>query len=515
MRRVVALVAIVALVLGAAGTAFFVGKDLLFGSFGERSVEYDPEPLPADPDPQAAPAGLEKYYGQMLAWRECGKNQCTDLTVPLDYADPQGRTIEIAVLRVPATGERLGSMLVNPGGPGAPGSQYAAQASLAFGRELRRNFDVVGFDPRGTGSSAPVDCVSDEDLDAYLSADPAPDTPEEVARTRTLARDFGAGCAERSGERVHHVSTIEAARDMDVLRAALGDSRLSYFGASYGTKLGATYAELFPERVGRMVLDGGVDVSLDSATLSLEQARGFETALRAYVENCVEGTSRCFLGESVDEGVAKVKQILDDIEAEPLQVGDRELTGGLAFYGTVAPLYASDYWFMLSTALRTADSGNGTMLLSLADMYASRDAGGYTDNSMEAIYAINCLDDPAYVPFKDVPDHFAEFEEASPTFGRVFAWGLAGCAGSRGRTTEAPLEIRAEGAAPILVVGTTRDPATPYEWSQALADQLASGVLLTRDGDGHTGYRQGNDCVDEAVEAYLVEGEVPPAGASC
>ncbi|MGN0063266.1 MAG: alpha/beta hydrolase [Nocardioides sp.] len=511
MKRWVAILAVVVLFLGALGATAAAVLALRGGGGGS----FDPVSLPDDLDPRAAPAGLEKYYSQELEWSDCDGDDCAELTVPMDYAEPDGEEITIAVLRVPAGGDALGSMVVNPGGPGGSGTEYAKNASFAFSKALRHHFDVVGFDPRGTGRSTAIDCVTDDELDAYVAGDPVPETPAEIATVEAASKSFGAGCAARSGDLVNHVSTIEAARDMDVLRAALGDSQLTYFGASYGTKLGATYAELFPERVGRLVLDGGVDVSLDSTTMSLEQARGFEQALRAYVKNCVDTTERCFLGDDVDEGIATVKEILDDIEADPIKVGDRELTGGLAFYGVVTPLYASNYWVLLSTALRTAQAGNGTALLELADMYASRTANGYSDNSMEAIFAINCLDDPAAVPWSKIPDHFAEFEEASPTFGRVFAWGLAGCSSSKGRTTEEPLEIRAEGAEPIVVVGTTRDPATPYEWSEALADQLDSGVLVSRDGDGHTGYGVGNECVDEAVERYLIEGTVPADGLSC
>ncbi len=511
MKRWVAILAAVALLFGAAG-AGLVAVLALRGT--DRSA-LDASPVPSDLDPRLAPAGLEAYYSQELAWERCGDHECATLKVPMDYSAPRRGDVSIAVLRVRALGDPIASMVVNPGGPGGSGTDYAKNASFAFSKELRRHVDVVGFDPRGTGRSTAIDCVNDDELDVYVAQDPTPSTPAEVLRARSLSMQFGAGCAALSGDLVDHVSTIEAARDMDVLRASLEESRLTYFGASYGTKLGATYAELFPQRVGRLVLDGGVDVTLDSQTMSVEQARGFETALRAYVSHCVAATERCFLGSDVDEGVATVRQILDDIEAEPLQVGDRTLTGGLAFYGAVTPLYVSNYWPMLSTALRTAQAGNGTALLALADTYTGREESGFRDNSMEAIFAINCLDDPAWVPWRRVPAHFEEFEEASPTFGRVFAWGLAGCASSRGRSTEPPLDIRAEGAAPIVVVGTTRDPATPYAWSVALADQLDSGVLVSRDGDGHTGYGVGNACVDEAVESYLVEGTVPQDGLSC
>jgi pimeloyl-ACP methyl ester carboxylesterase len=302
---------------------------------------------------------------------------------------------------------------------------------------------------------------------------------------------------------------------MDVMRAALGEEKLTYLGASYGTKLGATYAELFPERVGRLVLDGAVDVTLDNRQMALDQAAGFETALRAYVQNCLDVTDNCFLGETVEEGLATISGFLSSVDAQPLPAGDRELRVGNAFYGIVAPLYNRDYWFVLSTALTSALDGNGAALLQLSDLYSSRENGRYKDNSMEAIYAINCLDEPSAIPLAEVPAQFGEFEQASPTFGRVFAWGLAGCGGIQVESSEEPLDIRAEGAAPILVLGTTRDPATPMKWAEALAEQLESGVLIRRDGDGHTAYNQGNECVDVVVEDYLIDGEVPDDPTDC
>jgi pimeloyl-ACP methyl ester carboxylesterase len=360
-----------------------------------------------------------------------------------------------------------------------------------------------------------VDCLTDEELDDYFAADPTPDDAAEVADFKESVLDFGASCQQNSGPLLGHVSTIEAARDMDVLRAALGEETLTYLGASYGTKLGATYAELFPERVGRFVLDGAVDVSLDFRTLSLDQAAGFETALRAYVQNCLDSTDNCFLGDTVEEGLATISGLLDDIEEQPLPAGDRELGVGNAFYGIVAPLYNRDYWVILSTALTSALDGRGTALLELSDLYTARGDDGYRDNSMEAISAINCLDDPSSVPFAKVPAEFADFEEASPTFGKVFAWSLTGCRGFRVRSSEEPLDIRGEGAAPILVLGTTRDPATPMKWAEALAAQLDSGVLVRRDGDGHTAYNSGNECIDSLVEDYLVDGVVPDDGTTC
>ncbi|CUR62461.1 Tripeptidyl-peptidase B, Serine peptidase, MEROPS family S33 [metagenome] len=518
MKRILALVAVLALVLTA-----FVAVGVALGEGSDDSPRVLPTPSPTTPPPasvtQPPEPALTDFYSQRIDWQPCAGNDdqdCGTLTVPIDYADPQGETIDLALLRVPASGARVGSMVVNPGGPGAPGTSYAAAGGLVFRKPLLQAFDVVGFDPRGTGRSAPVDCLSDEELDAYIAGDPTPDTPDEVAAYRQTVLGFGASCKAESGPLLAHVTTIEAARDMDVLRSALGEETLTYLGASYGTKLGATYAELFPERVGRFVLDGAVDVSLDLETMSLDQAAGFETALRAYVQNCLDSTDNCFLGDSVEEGLAKISGLLEQVEDEPLPAGDRELQVGNAFYGIVAPLYNRDYWFLLSTALASALEGKGSALMELSDLYSSRGSdGSYDDNSMEAIYAINCLDDPSSIGFGAVPARFAAFEEASPTFGKVFAWGLTGCRGIAVTSSEEPLDIRGEGAEPILVLGTTRDPATPMKWAEALAAQLDSGVLVERDGDGHTAYNSGNECIDTIVEDYLVEGAVPDDGTTC
>ena len=481
-----------------------------------------PAPVPTStPDAETTTPpeqALAPVYGQRLAWRDCGEDLCSSLEVPLDYGDPSGETIELALLKVPAgdPDRRIGSLVVNPGGPGAPGTDYAASAEVVFRKPLREAFDIVGFDPRGTGQSAPVDCLSDAELDDYVAEDPNPDTAAEVTEYADWVQRVGRGCVDRSGDLAAHVSTIEAARDMDVLRAALGEPRLDYLGASYGTKLGATYADLFPDRVGRFVLDGAVDVSLGSREMSLEQARGFETALRAYVRDCVDGGD-CVLGDSLDEGLATIRGLLDDIDESPLPTddGDRVLKAGNAFYGVVLPLYSRDYWPVLTDALSAALDGDGSTLLRLSDLYTARTGDGYSDNSSEAIYAINCLDDPWSIPADEVADNLADFERASPTFGDVFAWGLTSCGGLQVRASEPARDIRAAGAPPILVIGTTRDPATPYAWAVALADQLESGVLLTRDGDGHTGYNSGDECVDTAVEDYLLEGEVPTDGLAC
>jgi pimeloyl-ACP methyl ester carboxylesterase len=479
-----------------------------------------PSPSPSatatTPLPGTDPA-LKRFYGQKLAWHDCGRDQCARLTVPLDYAKPAGRTLALAVLKVPAEdrSSRIGSLVVNPGGPGGSGVNYAAAGSLQFGSALSRVYDIVGFDPRGVGQSDPLECVNTQELDALVAFDPDPDTLAERNQMDRLIHRFGQGCLDHSGALARHMSTEEAARDMDVLRAALGERKLDYLGASYGTFLGATYADLFPTHVGRFVLDGAIDPSLSNEQLTLAQAHGFETALRAYVKDCVD-RGRCFLGDTVDAGIKRIQAFFGEVEKTPLPTGEsRRLTEGLAMLGVWMPLYVKEYWGQLTTGLKQAFDGDGSVLLGLADTYTSRGPSGYSDNSMEALYAVNCLDHDDYIPTKDVPSHFAQFQKAAPTFGRAFAFGLSTCANWPVKSGHRTTALHAKGAPPIVVVGTTRDPATPLVWAQALARQLDSGRLITRDGDGHTGFQRGNACVDSAVEKWLIDGAAPQPDLKC
>jgi pimeloyl-ACP methyl ester carboxylesterase len=482
-----------------------------------------PDPsLTAEPLGEASASSdareLARFHDQDVTWSSCREvMECAEVEVPLDYAEPDGETITLAMARVPATRQqqRVGALLVNPGGPGVSGIDYAEQAEYFFGDELRAAYDIVGFDPRGVGESTPIDCVDDEGLDQLLAGDPDPDTAAEVEQSRELLTMLGEGCAERSGELAAHVSTEDAARDMDVLRAVLDQDRLAYFGASYGTYLGATYADLFPERVGRLVLDGAIDPSVSSVEQGLVQAEGFEVALRAYVEHCVD-EGDCFLGSSVDEGVETVGTLLEQLDEEPLPAdGERDLTQGLGMYGIFMPLYSEESWTALDVGLQEALGGDGTTLRELADLYVSRGDDGYYDNSFEALYAVNCLDPGDEVSVEEAADLEDEFLEVSPTFGRIFAFGLTECTDWPVEGPEEQPVLDAPGAAPILVVGTTRDPATPLAWAESLAEQLSSGILVRRDGDGHTGYRAGNECVDSTVERYLVSGEVPDGTVDC
>ena len=514
-RRIGAATLPVVLLLSGCGLFEIEGPGAASPSLSPRPTE---SPSQSPSESRQEQPDLARFYEQPVRWSGCRSGlECAEIEVPLDYAAPDGEVITLSLLKDPADddGRRVGSLVVNPGGPGGSGVDYAANAEAYFRPDLRAAFDIVGFDPRGVGASTPVDCLPDAELDEFVASDPDPDTAEEVANADRMIAEFGAGCLARSGDLTRHVSTMEAARDVDIIRELVGDRRLNWFGASYGTLLGAAYADLFPDRVGRMVLDGAIDPTLSSVDMGLVQAHGFEVALRAYVGACVK-RGGCFLGDTVDEGTQRIRRFLDEVEADPISgSGGRDLEVGHAVLGIWAPLYASDYWPTLDEALRSGFEGRGGLLMRLADAYTSRGPDGYTDNSLEVLYAVNCLDQEDPLPSSEVPALVPRFEEASPTFGAIFAYGLSSCAQWPVQASQPVGRFTAAGAAPILVVGTTRDPATPLEWAEALAAQLESGVLVARDGDGHTGYNAGNRCVDEAVESYLVSGVVPKSDLTC
>jgi pimeloyl-ACP methyl ester carboxylesterase len=295
----------------------------------------------------------------------------------------------------------------------------------------------------------------------------------------------------------------------------LGDTELHWFGASYGTYIGAVYAELFPRRVGRLVLDGALDPTLDATELPRQQAAGFETALRAYVADCVTKQG-CPLGVDTEAGLQRIRQLLADLDAEPLPTDDpaRPLTQELGVSAVIYPLYVPHLWSGLTVAIGAALNGNGRLLLNLVDLSSSRIEGEPPDDSWQARTGVNCSDRPAGLTVAGVKASLQSFRRASPTFGRTLAWSQLACVAWPVRPSPPP-RIDGDGAAPILVVGTSRDPATPLRWAVALAGQLESGVLLTRDGDGHTAYGMGNACVDRVIDRYLVGGRVPQDGTAC
>jgi pimeloyl-ACP methyl ester carboxylesterase len=485
------------------------------------------------PLPAVIPAALKPYYQQRLNWRACGSNtttgslssvslsgfQCTTMRVPLDYNHPSASTdLRLAVARKQATGPgaRIGSLLVNPGGPGGSAIDYLVDATSSYPAPVRARYDMVGVDPRGVGRSEPIECLTDAQMDKFTEVDTTPDNQAEINAIPRADKQFADGCEQRSGKRLGHVSTIESARDTDILRALLGDAKLNYVGKSYGTFLGATYAGLFPSRVGRLVLDGALNPALNSLDASRTQAIGFETAFESFAKDCVQRPD-CPMGHSLGAANTYITDFLKRLDAHPLPTGQsRPLVEALGTTGLIQAMYSKDQWATLRTALAQANNGDGSGLLALSDMYYERDSNGHYSNLMYANSAVNCLDlPPATKSRSDVEAALPAFRKASPHFGVDFAWMSLTCAPWPVAATGHPERIEAKGAAPIVVIGTTRDPATPYAWAQSLASQLQSARLLTYVGDGHTIYAMGNDCVDTAVNAYLLQNKIPPKGERC
>ncbi|MGW3228058.1 alpha/beta hydrolase [Kitasatospora sp. NPDC001095] len=493
---------------------------------------------PLEPLPAAVPAALAPYYAQRPVWQPCDSGfECTTFRVPLDYDRPGEGDLTLAAARAAAEpsgsasasasaspaasaspgSTRLGSLLLNPGGPGGSAIEYLETAARTYDRGVRAQYDLVGLDPRGVGRSHPVSCLSGDRMDAYTAVGLTPDDQPGIDALVAADREFAEGCRKQAGAALGHLSTVEAARDMDVLRALLGDEKLNYVGKSYGTFLGATYAGLFPSRVGRLVLDGAMDPALDSVTGNRTQAGGFETAWAAFAQDCARREG-CPLGRTEQQVGERLTALLAGIRAAPLPTtgGGRRLTESQATTGVIQAMYADFLWPELRTALADAEAGDGTGLLKLSDDYYGREADGSYPNLMFANTAVNCLDLPA--PFRgpeDVQRAVPEFERVSPHFGRDMAWMALTCAYWPVLATGAAHTIRAAGAAPIVVIGTTRDPATPYAWAQSLAGQLESGRLLTFDGDGHTAYGRHSACVDGAVNRFLLAGEAPEPGKRC
>ena len=461
---------------------------------------------------------LTQYYDQRLRWRDCHNGfECTRLEVPLDYAKPAGETIRIAVVRLRAdSDDPRGSLIINPGGPGVSGVDYALAAESVVSEDVRERYDIVGFDPRGVQRSAPVACVSDDQLDVLLALDGSPDDAAEEQSIAQEWRSLGAGCAARRPLLTAHVGTRDAARDLDVLRGALGDRRLTYLGKSYGTYLGTTYAEIFPRRVGRVVLDGQLDPAASGPEIAAGQAAGFQRALRSFLATCLRRSSCPFAGD-VAAALGQVSTLLEGVDQRPLR-GEpgRPVTQALAVLGVAAALYDEGSWPLLIRALDQAQRGDGATLLALADYYADRASGGrYTTNAIEALYAVNCLDRPESTDLADYRKTAAALADTSPVFGPFIAWGSLPCASWPVPPQGEPHPVTAAGARPILVVGTTRDPATPYSWAVSVAKQLESGRLLTYVGDGHTAYRRGSRCIDRFVDRYYLDGTLPPTGTRC
>ncbi|MEV6120974.1 alpha/beta hydrolase [Streptomyces sp. NPDC052077] len=486
---------------------------LLGGGAGEERSS-------APPSASAPPGVPGSLASQVLTWKRCGATaggpapgrawQCATLRAPLDWSKPDGGTIGLSMIRSKARGgERIGSLFLNFGGPGDSGVSTLPSYEDVLSR-LHQRYDLVSWDPRGVAASSGIRCRDDKALDAAGAVDSTPDTPAEEAAFLKDAADFGRGCAKAAGTLMSHVSTTDTARDMDLMRHVLGDRETRYLGFSYGTELGGVYAHLFPGRVGRLVLDAVVDPTADLVGHAENQARGFQRALDSYLEST---------GEDPVEGTERIADLLARLDAEPLPASSgRELTQTLALTGIALPLYSEDGWPVLTEALEAAEEGDGTELLRLADMYNERDESGRYGTMGHSQRVISCLDDRRRPTVEEARALLPEFEAISPVFGAFMAWDTAGwCHEWPVRGQRDTPEVSAPGAAPVLVVGNTGDPATPYEGARRMADGLGKGVgvLLTWEGEGHGAYGSGSDCVDSAVDAYLLEGRVPEDGRVC
>lgn len=484
-----------------------------------------PVPRPAGP----APATLAGYYRQQLRWMRCDKVfRCARLLVPFDYSRPAWRRFSLPVIELPAAhpAERIGALLVNPGGPGGSGVAYARQAGAEIAAPVRARFDVVGFDPRGVGGSEPaVHCLTGPQLDKYFATDDMPRSAAQDGPIVAESKLFARGCERNSGALLRYVGTRNAARDMDVLRAALGQAKLTYLGKSYGTYLGTWYARLFPRHVRALVLDGAVDPASSGLTMNAVQAQGFEVALRAFVTDC-QTLADCPLGHAgVAAGLARIQALLARATTHPLanQLDAQPANGAMLLNGIATALYNQAYWGTLRSALTAAFGGNGTVLVELANALFERSSSGQYSNLADAETAVDCLDRPWPRSLASWRAAAAAAGRAAPVFGQSIVWGSLACAYWPQRAYPLPASLRgsgghavlAAGAPPILVVGNLRDPATPYRWAQALSRDLASGVLLGWDGNGHTAYMMGSSCVDNVVNTYLISLAVPRNGMVC
>lgn len=478
-------------------------------------------PRTSTPTDERVEPELRDFYRQVLEWSGCGNGmQCATAEAPLDWGDPGGDRIDLALIRQAATGNRLGSLLVNPGGPGGSGYDFVRDSvDYATSERLQSSYDIIGFDPRGVGRSTPVRCYEDPtEFDDYIyGISPGePGTDEWIAAARAGTQEFASRCLELTGPLLGHVDTVSAARDLDMLRAALGDSELNYLGYSYGTYLGATYADLFPEKTGRLVLDGAIDPTTSDFDVTATQAQGFESAFRAYLEDCLAARGCPFRG-SVDRAMDQTRALFESLNRSPLAGADgRELSSSAMFTAIIFPLYSQETWPYLDDLFAEVFAGRSDMAFQLADSYYEREPDGtYANNSTEAFISINCLDYAGDADPARLRADAAELEELAPTFGPEMSYGGIGCADWPFPATRDREPIVAEGSADILVVGTTNDPATPYVWAEALAEQLENGHLVTFEGEGHTAYNKSNSCINDTVDGFFVDGAVPDADPRC
>jgi pimeloyl-ACP methyl ester carboxylesterase len=480
----------------------------------------------------AVPAGLAKFYDQTANWGSCAgygldadssnpDMQCTRITVPVDYAKPDGATAQIAMSRIKATGERIGSLLFNPGGPGASGLSMAA---VATGGPISARFDRIGFDTRGVGASKPtIKCLTTAENDAQRLDPDWDNSPAGIQRQEQEHKDYAAKCEQRTGDAfLQHVGTYEVVRDMDVMRAVLGEDKLDYVGYSYGTRLGWTYAETFPDKVRAMVLDGVVPPDQNPVDEALGQSKGFQAVFEAYAKSCTAKPD-CPLGADPSQAATAFRNLTVPLEQNSIQVGGRTLSYGDAITGVQQALYTPSLWPMLTKGLNELAQGDGDMLLRLADNYDGRGKDGVYDNMSDAFNAVRCVDDPPIGDQGTVDQLDVESRQDAPFLDDGKGTGHAPldlCAYWPAKPTSHPhtidgAKLRSEGLPKLVVVSTTDDPATPYQQGVDLAKQLGAS-LITYKGNQHTvTFSSGVKCVDDAVTDYLVDLTNPPAGLTC
>ncbi|MBU6315518.1 MAG: alpha/beta hydrolase [Acidobacteria bacterium] len=466
----------------------------------------------------SAPGGDGTLDESTIEWKDFGSGgrvQTGTLTVPLDHNDPSKGTIELFLARHLADpAERIGSLLVNPGGPGFGGSDYAVYAEQVYGTDLLQRFDIVGWDPRGTGLSDPaIDCV--DDYDAWFAVgDITPDTDAERQQLVDLAKDFTGQCVERSGDFMTYMGTNQSARDMDAIRSALGEEKISYFGWSYGSELGAVWVTLFPQTVRAAVLDGATDPTADSLDRSLQQAAGFEKALNTFLADCSADDQCPFHNGGDAEGAFDT--LMQRIDENPLPTveGRPELSRGMALTAVAQAMYSTDLWPDLQSALSAGDEGDGAPLLALYDQYLQRREDGTWDDTLEAFQVISCQDTADRGTVEEEDALAERYREVAPRT-------APGTSGSYFCTFFPPaidpeIPVTGKGAGPILVMGTTGDPATPLEGTRKMAETLEDGRLVVVKAEGHTGYAIGK-CSGKVIEAYLIDpaGKAPDDGTEC
>jgi len=478
----------------------------------------------------ASPTGVPPYHADPASLHDCTQvltenhldgpsgtgtlsAACGTISVPLDYAKPDGSKIDLTIVKIHSSVNKhsLGSLLVNPGGPGGSGLNFALGEIPEFPATLFQHFDIVGFDPRGVGLSTPVDCVSDKEKDTLNAASPDMTTAAGLAAAKQLAVTFNAGCVSDKGSELPYFNTVNTARDMDAIRQSLGDDKMNYLGFSYGTELGSVYAHLFPQNVRVAVLDGAVDPLTNGITQFAEQLKGFEDAFDQFAAWCPSNSS-C-------KSMTNPRSVAETVEQaalnSPLSTdSDRKLTFSLASNGILQALYSKSLWPSLASGLVGAKDGDGTKLLALADQYTERDDTGKYTNIADANTTIACNDTAPGPSDATIKATAAQWATQFPLFGKWAAISLFSCQQWQPMRTVPPKPV-APTASKVLVIGNLHDPATPYQGAKDMVSTMGNAELLSWDGEGHTSYLQGSTCIDDYVNAYLVSQTLPPANTTC